>query len=147
MSVQQMVTEFHLAMGQPVRDLAHPDEDQGADRIQLRLSLIDEEAGEVADSVLSWTPCDICGDHEVARITDLPHLAKELADLVYVVYGWAVELGVDLDAVIREVHRSNMSKLVDGHPVLDERGKVLKGKNFSPADIGRVLAEQVRAHG
>jgi len=42
-------------------------------------------------------------------------IAQELADLVYVAYGTALAYayGIDLDAVIEEVHRANMSKLGD----------------------------------
>jgi hypothetical protein len=46
-----------------------------------------------------------------------------------------------INAAILEVHRSNMSKLgPDGKPVLREDGKVLKGPNYSPADIRKLLA-------
>jgi hypothetical protein len=37
--------------------------------------------------------------------------------------------------IFDEVHRSNMSKLVDGKPVYREDGKVMKGPNYSPADL------------
>jgi len=40
-------------------------------------------------------------------------IAQELGDLVYVAYGAALAYGIDLDAVIEEVHRANMSKLGD----------------------------------
>ena len=42
---------------------------------------------------------------------ELPAIAKELADLLYVVYGTAVSYGIDMAPVFREVHRSNMSKV------------------------------------
>ena len=38
-------------------------------------------------------------------------LLKELADLVYVTYGYAATYGWDLDEAFRRVHASNMSKL------------------------------------
>lgn len=41
-----------------------------------------------------------------------------------------------------EVHRSNMSKLgSDGKPVYREDGKVLKGPNYSPADLSFLRAD------
>ena len=65
----------------------------------------------------------------------LAELARELADVVYVAYGTAITHGIDLDAVIAEVHRANMSKLdVDGRPVVRD-GKVQKGPNFRPPDL------------
>ena len=58
---------------------------------------------------------------------------KELADLVYVCYQYAENLGWDLDEALRIVHESNMSKLDDkGRPILREDGKVMKGKNYKP---------------
>jgi len=45
-----------------------------------------------------------------------------------------------VDALLREVQRSNLSKLgEDGKPIYREDGKVLKGPNFSEPDIARVL--------
>lgn len=42
----------------------------------------------------------------------------------------------DFPRAFHEVHRSNMSKLgTDGKPIYREDGKVLKGPNYSPADL------------
>jgi predicted HAD superfamily Cof-like phosphohydrolase len=58
---------------------------------------------------------------------------KELADLVYVCYQYAENLGWDLDEALDRVHRSNMSKLgEDGQPIYRNDGKVLKGPNYQP---------------
>jgi predicted HAD superfamily Cof-like phosphohydrolase len=68
-------------------------------------------------------------------------LTKELADVLYVVIGTAVAFGLPLEKAFKEVHRSNMSKLgADGKPILREDGKVLKGPNYSEADIGQFLS-------
>lgn len=42
----------------------------------------------------------------------------------------------DFDTAFAEVHRSNMSKFVDGKCLRREDGKILKGPNYSPADMG-----------
>ena len=56
---------------------------------------------------------------------------KELADLVYVCYQYAENLGWDLDEALNRVHQSNMSKLDEnGQPIRREDGKVLKGPNY-----------------
>ena len=56
---------------------------------------------------------------------------KELADLVYVCYQYAENMGWLLDEALDRVHKSNMSKLgEDGKPVYREDGKVLKGPNY-----------------
>ena len=61
---------------------------------------------------------------------------KELADLVYVCYQYAENMGWFLDEALNRVHLSNMSKLdEDGKPILREDGKVLKGPNYKPPDL------------
>jgi hypothetical protein len=46
-----------------------------------------------------------------------------------------------------EVHRSNMSKLgEDGKPIKREDGKILKGPNYSPADLLPILINGTRTN-
>lgn len=91
---------------------------------ELRVKLMQEEFDELKEALAS---------------DDLPSIAKEMADLLYVVYGTAVSYGIDMDPVFREVHRSNMSK-VGGHK--REDGKWVKPASYSPARIEPILAEQ-----
>lgn len=91
----------------------------------LRLTLHQEEHDELVEAIESG---------------DLAAIARELADVVYVAYGSAWSLGIDLDRAIREVHRANLSKLDDdGKPVYREDGKALKGPNFRPPDLRLAL--------
>jgi NTP pyrophosphatase (non-canonical NTP hydrolase) len=61
---------------------------------------------------------------------------KELADLVYVCYQYAENMGWNLDEALHRVHESNMSKLdEDGKPIYREDGKVLKGPNYAPPTL------------
>jgi predicted HAD superfamily Cof-like phosphohydrolase len=61
---------------------------------------------------------------------------KELADLVYVCYQYAENLGWDLDEALNRVHLSNMSKLgEDGKPIYRADRKVLKGPNYQPPNL------------
>jgi predicted HAD superfamily Cof-like phosphohydrolase len=62
-------------------------------------------------------------------------MAKEGADLLYVTYGSAIRPGIDLHVAFRIVHESNMSKLVDGKPVVRDDGKVLKGPDDREPDM------------
>ena len=49
--------------------------------------------------------------------------------------------GLDLDAVLDEVHSSNMTKLgADGRPIRRADGKVLKGPGYRAPDVASVLA-------
>ena len=61
---------------------------------------------------------------------------KELADLVYVCYQYAENMGWSLDEALDRVHKSNMSNLdEDGKPIYREDGKVLKGPNYKPPSL------------
>lgn len=66
-----------------------------------------------------------------------------LEDIIRLSYKTADRYGVDLDEVLDEVHRSNLSKLDEnGNPIYSPEGKVLKGKNFFVPDIEAVLERQ-----
>lgn len=117
-----MVREFHESFGLSMR--FRPGF-QPANERAMRVEILAEEFGE----------------YLVAEETnDFVEVADALADMVYVIYGTALTYGIDLDAVITEVHESNMSKLDDrGEPIYREDGKVLKGPNFHPPNIEEVL--------
>jgi len=69
----------------------------------------------------------------VVNATDV---LKEMADLVYVLYQYAENLGWDLDEALNRVHQSNMSKLgEDGKPLRREDGKILKGPNYKEPNL------------
>lgn len=63
---------------------------------------------------------------------------KELADLVYVCYGYADAMGWDLDEALRRVHRNNLDRCVwpDGTIKRREDGKILKSPDAKPVDLG-----------
>ena len=68
------------------------------------------------------------------------HALKELADLVYVCYQYAENMGWFLDEAMNRVHESNLSKLdEDGKPIYREDGKVLKGPNYKPPDLSDII--------
>ncbi len=122
MEPQDMVAEFHRKFDIVIGD--RPSIPAEATR-QLRVRLIQEEFAELQEAMAAQ---------------DLPGVAKELADLLYVVYGTAVSYGVDMDPVFREVHRSNLSK-VGGYK--REDGKWVKPSTYSPADVKPLLARQL----
>ena len=102
------VKEFQTAVGQHVGE--KPELPSSKER-ELRIRLLKEEYEEY-----------IQGECK----NDLENIAKELADIIYIVCGTAVSYGIPLDRVFDEVHRSNMAKLVDGKPVRRDDGKILK---------------------
>lgn len=129
---QRLVAKFHKAFS------AHKGKSRD-DIIFLRRNLIEEEFGEVKDALIFLAFVrEYNLNQDILRATE--DVAKELADLLYVVYGTADALGIPLSKVFKAVHRSNMSKLgPDGKPVRREDGKILKGDNYQAADIGKLL--------
>ncbi|MFC8741456.1 MazG nucleotide pyrophosphohydrolase domain-containing protein [Streptomyces sp. NPDC057176] len=124
-SPADLVRAFHLAFGLDARST--PTEVPPG-LAAHRGELLAEEAAEVA---------------EVSVGGPLDRLAHELADVVYVAYGTALVHGIDLDAVIAEVHRSNMTKLgPDGRVSRRADGKVLKGDHYEAPDVSGVLRRQ-----
>ncbi len=118
---QKMVKEFHEQFD--IRVAPTPSTPDEATQI-LRNRLIQEEFEEFQEAMQSKS---------------LPDMAKELADLLYVVYGTAVSLGIDMEPVFKEVHRSNMSK-VGGYK--REDGKWIKPPTYSPASLKTILENQ-----
>ncbi|GHF09142.1 hypothetical protein GCM10018772_37490 [Streptomyces fumanus] len=124
-SPADLVRAFHHAFGLDVRSTPTRVPPELAAQ---RARLLAEEAAEVA---------------EVSADGPLDKLAHELADVVYVAYGTALVHGIDLDAVIAEVHRSNMTKLgPDGQVARRADGKVLKGEHYEAPDVAGVLRGQ-----
>lgn len=95
----------------------------------MQLDLVKEEASEflvAADEVYA--------DPENNKRRS--ELLKELSDLVFVCYQFAAAYGLDLDAALRRVYESNMSKLdEDGKVIYRADGKVLKGPNYEPPNL------------
>lgn len=125
--VTTMVRQFARVFGQPYAvDIAHP----GSLNLQtLRIDMITEEFNEFKQEVdkLFWQQPD-------ARAKAA--LLKELADLVYVIYGFAVAFGLPLDRAIELVHENNMSKRQpDGSVKYRDDGKVLKPDSYKPVNL------------
>jgi len=67
---------------------------------------------------------------------DIENITKELADILYTVYGAVVEHGLQekMPAVFEAVHKSNMSK--DYHEY-----KMIKGDSYQAVDVGKILEQ------
>ena len=127
-----MLTEFELAFNGEV-GIAPTHE-----LLELRFHLHDEENQEVAEELANLAREVELNELHVGGDLDpiYADLTKKIADNIYVLVGTAVVLGLPLKEAFAEVHRSNMSKLGEnGKPIYREDGKVLKGPNYTKADI------------
>lgn len=119
--VQADVEELHRALDGHIGltpEVARP---------ELRVELIREEADELIEAI---------------EVGDLEGAIKEMCDVLCVVYGTAVDFGVNLAPFWRVVHESNMAKR-GGATRAD--GKHLKPEGWEPPDIAGVLADQRQA--
>ncbi len=141
------VVEFHEAFGAPV---AWSPQVPSYERRKLRVELLLEEVLEFATAsgfVVRQVEQDgemklrLFGfDRRGDDAANLVEAADALADIRYVTDGAALEWGIPLEKCLREVHRSNMSKLgEDGKPILRADGKILKGPHFTLPDLEGII--------
>lgn len=135
-----LVVEFHQAFGHPVE--TEPTTPDIADRA-MRVKLIAEELLELADAsgvMLNIQHGRIHVEPKALDICDLVEVADALGDIRYLVDGANLVYGIPGDQVLREIHRSNMTKLgADGKPVYREDGKIMKGPNYERPNIDGVF--------
>lgn len=125
-----MVKEFHEKFDCVVND--RPTVPDLATML-LRVDLISEEFDELQEQGFGF----------VSSKPDLVHIADALGDILYVVYGTAVSCGIDMEPIVAEIHRSNMSKIQpDGTILRREDGKIIKPDTYSPADIKSIIEVQ-----
>ena len=118
----ESVKKFMETFGQEVKEKAEFPNDKIT---KLRYDLIKEELGEL---------------REALEKKDIKEVADALTDILYVTYGAGHAFGINLDKCFEEVHRSNMSKLSEeGKPIYNEFGKVMKGPNYSPPDLKKII--------
>jgi len=116
------VKTFMKTFGQIIKTKAEfPDKKT----MQLRYDLIKEELEELKEAM---------------KTKNLKEVADALTDILYVTYGAGYAYGIDLDKCFKEVQRANMSKLgEDGKPIYNDKGKVMKGPNYSGPDLKQFL--------
>lgn len=145
MPIDNLVSDFHHAMDIPVADKLGVPADE---RVRLRARLICEEFIETIESLFGKSRNPWIEEAENALATaiesaevnvDLVELADGLCDLDYVVAGTRLEFGIPGEAVLAEVHKSNMAKK-DG-PVRED-GKRMKPVGWVGPDIAGVLAKR-----
>ena len=123
MSNFEKVKKFMETFGQEIREKASFPDDKIT---SLRYELIKEELDELREAIDS---------------KDMKEVADALTDILYVTYGAGHAFGINLDKCFEEVQNSNMSKLgLDGKPIFNDKGKVMKGPNYFKPDLNKFIA-------
>lgn len=152
-SMQDMVRAFHEGMGQPVGTSPRP---LPEDRVAVRIELIREEfIDELIPALgahMSFAPDGRTKMHYIAASEqDVVEVADAAIDILYVVFGLLVEMGIDAYPLFAEVQRSNMSKFgADGKAIIAGpndpdgifEGRVKKGPNYFQPNLKMPLMEQ-----
>ena len=124
MSNFKSVKKFMETFGQEIKEKPNFPNDKIT---SLRYELIREELDELREAIDK---------------RDIKEVADALTDILYVTYGAGHAFGIDLDKCFEEVQNSNMSKLgVDGKPIYNEKGKVMKGPNYFKPDLNKFVAQ------
>ena len=119
----QSVKKFMETFGQEIKEKANLPNDKIT---ALRYDLIKEELDELKEAM----------DNK-----DIKEVADALTDILYVTYGTGHAFGINLDKCFEEVQNSNMSKLgLDGKPIYNDKGKVMKGPNYFKPDLNKFIA-------
>lgn len=76
----------------------------------------------------------------VGEFAPVPEL-KELADLLYVIYGYANARGWDVEEALRRVHNNNMRRMYQPDGTIKRRadGKIEKNKDYPKVDLGDLV--------
>lgn len=95
-------------------------------RAKLRLNLLMEEVREFEKATME---------------SDIVGVADALIDQLYIILGTAHEYGLAdrLIMLFDEVHRSNMSKFVNGEFLQREDGKIIKPQSYFPPNLKRIV--------
>ncbi len=121
----ELVREFYERNGMPVRKAAGLVFDEA--EVSQMTALLQEEQAELLSAIDRG---------------DLVKIVDGLADIVYVVYGMALQYGIDLDRAILAVHQSNMTKIDrEGPWATGTPRKVARGDMYQPPQLGSVIGD------
>jgi predicted HAD superfamily Cof-like phosphohydrolase len=108
--------------------------EKGSQQFNLQIHLIQEEYGETLEALFAL---------DTSSTESKAEALKELADLVFVCYQAAENMGWDLDEAVQRVFISNMSKLDDsGRAIRNNKGKVLKGPKYCLPSLNDLVEDE-----
>lgn len=70
---------------------------------------------------------------------DKHEFLDSLCDQIVTALGVGYMFGFDMQKALAEVVRSNFSKFENGKPVFDDNGKIKKGANYTPPQLGEFI--------
>jgi len=107
--------------------------------IDLRIRLIDEEVNKELLPALESLKGS---DHLTTQqwFEKMIETSDAVADSLYVIFGTCISLGIPIDEIFTEVHRSNMTKSLEK----TKYGKTIKGPNFELPRLKEIYERYLR---
>lgn len=152
----ETVMEFYKVFGEPIPEAGPASLDPSVipdDRVHLKMKLIAEEFIELVEAVYGDASAEVLTKawKEAEKLDDgtrdVVGAADALGDLQVVENGFAIEARIPVDAVLAEVHLSNLSKLDEnGKPLRSDgtdgkpKNKIIKGVNYFEPDLVSIMA-------
>lgn len=137
MNIKQMikdVEEFKRAADQPIYGESGPPylaEDT------LTWFLIEEEKKELLKELVDLMYVEL--GHELYWADQWDDLSDPMPSIRMSIERLCYDLGLDFDQAWDIVHKSNMSKVVDGKFVKDENGKIMKPEGYVAPDLSECI--------
>ncbi len=109
---------------------------------EMLTALVDDRDGDnILDIATEYKQCSRENLPYIAAMNDTEktELLDAMVDQIVTAIGVCHTMGFDVERALAEVNRSNFSKLEDGKPVFDVNGKITKGKNYTPPELGEFI--------
>lgn len=112
-----------------------------------------EEVSEMNEAILgvdTWEINNLANHFKYApklpKDTDHLGLLDSLCDQIVTATGVAYMMGFDIEGALKEVIRSNNSKMVDGEFEFDDNGKIMKPESYSEPDLTPFISTMQNLH-
>ena len=101
--------------------------------VEMLDELKEDEANPIMHEIANYMKSPDGG--EVVALDDKVNFLDALCDQIVTATGVAYMMGFDIEGALKEVIRSNNSKMVDGKFEFDANGKIAKPESYSKPDL------------
>lgn len=119
----------------------------GVERLENFKKVLMEEVSEVDEIIVKHKELEAKGLSKENKIELLTEISDWMGDMTWYIRSEAMKFGINLEETLKIIRDSNFSKLgVDGKPIYDERGKVMKGPNYWKPEpkIAEIIEKQLK---
>ncbi|MGP5535036.1 nucleoside triphosphate pyrophosphohydrolase family protein [Psychrobacter celer] len=101
--------------------------------VEMLDELKEDEANPIMRDIADYMKT--CGGAEVVTLDNSANFLDALCDQIVTATGVAYMMGFDMQGALKEVIRSNNSKMVNGKFEFDKNGKIMKPESYSEPDL------------